>query len=83
MIFDKLKQLREIKQIQEKLKKETVEVEREGIKVVLNGNLEVVEIVLNPELEKTDQEEILKDLINRAIKKIQQKTMGEVFKIIS
>jgi DNA-binding protein YbaB len=82
-MFEKLKQIKELKRIQEKIKKETIEIERQGIRVVLNGNLEIKEIMLNPALAKETQEEILKECLNEAIGKVQQKTVGEIFKILS
>jgi len=83
MIFDKLKQLKEIKKIQDQIKKEKVEVEKEGVKVVMNGNLEVLEIQLNPDLSKEAEEKVLKDCVNQAIRKVQQKAAGEIFKMFS
>jgi len=82
-MFEKLRQFKELKRIQEKIKKEKIEVERQGTKVVLGGNLEVIEIKLNPELDKETQEKVLKECLNEAISQIQQKTVGEIFKMIS
>jgi len=82
-MFEKLRQFKELKRIQEKIKKEKIEVERQGTKVILGGNLEVIEIKLNPELDKTTQEKVLKECLNEAISQIQQKTVGEIFKMIS
>ena len=70
-MFDKLKQLNQIREIQKDLEKETVEVEREGVKVVLNGKMEMEEVFLNQELPKDKQEALIKDCHNEAIKKVQ------------
>lgn len=70
-MFDKIKQLKQFKDLQNSLQKEKTEVEREGIKVVVNGKMEVEEIQLNPELPREEQEKILRDSINEAMKKIQ------------
>lgn len=67
-MFDKLKQL---KQMQEMLKNEKVEEEIEGTKVLINGKMEVLEIRLNSDLLKEDQEEILKKCLNQAFNRIQ------------
>jgi len=72
-MFDKLKQLAKLKEIQSKLKQEFVTSEREGVKVTINGELAVEEIVLNPELAPEEQAQILKELLNEAAKKIQDK----------
>ena len=44
-MFEKLKQFKELKRIQEKIKKEKIEAEKQGTKVVLSGNLEIIETV--------------------------------------
>lgn len=66
-MLDKLKQLKELKKMQDELAKEMVEVEKQGTKVVINGKMEIEEIVLNSELQKEEQEKILKSCINDAM----------------
>ena len=70
-MFDKFKQLKQLKELQDSLKDEKEEVSREGIKVIVNGKMEIEEIELNQELSKEQQERIIKDCINEAMKKIQ------------
>jgi len=70
-MLDKFKQLMQLKGLQDALKKERFEVEKEGIKVVLNGGLSIEEIIINPALSKEKQEEVLKDCFNEAIRKVQ------------
>lgn len=70
-MLDKFKQLRELKKLQDEISKEKVEVEKKGVKVVLNGKIEVEEIILNPELSQNEQEKILRDCINEAVQRIQ------------
>ena len=70
-MFDKLKQIQKLKELQSILEKEKIEVEKEGIKVILNGKMEVEEIKLNSELELSQQENLLKDCINDAVSRIQ------------
>jgi len=72
-MFDKLKKLKEIKELKEKLAKEKIEIEEKGIKVVLNGKMEIEEIVLNQELPKEEQEKILKNCLNKGVREIQLK----------
>ncbi len=69
-MFDKLKQLKQFKDLQDSLSQEKAEVEKEGIRVVVNGKMEIEEVKLNPELSKEEQEKILVDCINEAMKKI-------------
>ncbi|MDO8524554.1 MAG: YbaB/EbfC family nucleoid-associated protein [bacterium] len=70
-MFDKLKQLSQIREIQKSLEKETAEAEKDGIKVVLNGKMEIEKVVLNTSLPIEKQEFLIKDCHNEAIKEIQ------------
>jgi len=70
-MFDKLKQFQQLNKIKDSISKERIEVEKNGIKVAVNGKMEIESIVLNPDLQKEDQERILKECINDAFKKIQ------------
>ncbi len=70
-MFDKLKKINKIRKIQSSLKQEKATSENQGVSVVVNGNLKIEEIKLNPELEKEKQETILKDCLNEAMQKIQ------------
>ncbi len=75
-MFNKLKQFRDLrsqaKTMQNALAQETINEEKNGVKIVLNGNLEILEVNLNPELNKEDQERTLKSCLNEAIKKTQR-----------
>lgn len=70
-MFDKLKQLQQLKELRDSVAREKEEVERKGIKVVINGKMEIEEVHLNSDLSKEEQEEVLKECINEAMKKIQ------------
>jgi len=70
-MFDKLKQIKQLKDLRDSLSQEKEEVKKEGIKVIINGKMEIEEIQLNLDLSKEEQEEILKECINEAMKKIQ------------
>ena len=70
-MFDKFKQLKQLKDLQDSLKDEKAEAGKEGIKVVVNGKMEIEEIQLNSELSKQEQERIIKECLNEAMKKIQ------------
>ena len=79
-MFDKLKQLNELRKLQSDFKKERITVEKRGVTVTLNGNFEVEDIKLNPELAVQDQQIALKEALNEARESIQkslaQKMMG-------
>lgn len=63
-MFDKLKQLKRLKDFEDSLSKERLEKEINGVKVVINGKTEIISISLNPELDKEKQEQVLKECIN-------------------
>ncbi len=75
-MFNKLKQFKDLrsqaKNLQSNLKEETITEEKNGVKITLDGNLEVKEITINPELKKEDLEKNLKNCINDSIKKTQK-----------
>ena len=70
-MFDKLKQLKQLKGLKDSLSQEKAEVEKNGIKIIVNGKMEIEEIHLNLDLNKEEQEETLKACINEAMKKVQ------------
>ncbi|MDD5098105.1 MAG: YbaB/EbfC family nucleoid-associated protein [Candidatus Pacebacteria bacterium] len=65
-MFDKLRDLKKLKDLDSMLGKEMIERERDGIKIVINGKSEIVSISLNPELDIKKQGESLKNCINDA-----------------
>ncbi|MFA5432004.1 MAG: YbaB/EbfC family nucleoid-associated protein [Candidatus Paceibacterota bacterium] len=80
-MFDKLKDLKKLKDLDSLLGKETLEKEKNGIRVVINGKAEIISITLNPDLKKEDQEKYLKDCINdasRDAKMIMAKKAAEI-----
>lgn len=72
-MFDKFKQLHQLKKLKDVLEKEKEIIEKEGIKIVVNGKMEIEEIKLNPELSIEKQERLVKDYFNEALKQIQTK----------
>lgn len=72
-MFHKLKQFKNLrsqaKTIQSALSGETITTEKGGIKVVVNGNMEIASIVINEDLAKESLEGMLVDCVNDAIKK--------------
>ncbi len=75
-MFNKLKQLKDLrsqaKTMQNALSGEKIELEKNGIKISMNGNMEVVEMSINNDLTKEEIAKISKDLFNDAIKKTQR-----------
>lgn len=75
-MFSKLKQFQDLrsqaKTMQNALAQETITEEKNGVKVVLNGNMEVTSLSLNESLSKSAQEEAVKNAFNEAIKRAQR-----------
>jgi DNA-binding protein YbaB len=63
-MFDKLKDLKKLRDLDCALAKEQFETEKEGIKITINGRGEIISIFLNPDLSKEKQEQILVSAIN-------------------
>ncbi len=78
-MFDQLKQLAQLKKIKDALEKEKKEIEKEGVKVVVNGKMEVEEIKLNYDLPLEKQERVLKECLNEAFKEIQKEAALKIF----
>ena len=88
-MLGKLKDLnamrKQASQIQNQLAEEKIEVSKAGAKIIMSGNMEVLEINLNDDLSQAEKEQALKDIFNEAIKKVQRimatKMMGGGFGI--
>lgn len=70
-MFDKLKDLNKLRKMQNALKDELINYEENGIKIVLNGKMELVDIKLNSEYDIETQEKKLKQTFQGAIQKAQ------------
>ena len=66
------------KEIQKKLASEEITAENKGIAITMNGNQEVLSVIINSELSQEDQEKYLKESFNDAVKKIQQIMAGQM-----
>lgn len=73
MVFDQIKKIAELKKLQDSFKREKEIVERDGVSVEMNGNFEVENIKLNPELSTDRQQEVLKRCLNEARETIQKR----------
>lgn len=70
-MFDKFKQLMQLKGLQDEIKKQRFESEKNGVKVVINGGFNVEEIKINPALNQQEQENLLRDCFNQAVRNAQ------------
>lgn len=80
-MFEKLKQLKQINDLKDALSKERREVEKEGVRVAVNGKMEIEEIRLNPELDIERQGRVVKDCLNEAMRQIQVEVAKRMFQM--
>lgn len=75
-MFNKLKQFKDLrsqaKTMQSALAQESIAEEKNGVKLVMNGNMEITELTLNPELSLETQASSVKTCFNEAIKRTQR-----------
>jgi DNA-binding protein YbaB len=70
-MLDKLKKIKELKDLQKSLAQEKTTVERDGVTITLNGKLEVEDVSISSEANTDNLERIIKDLFNEAVRKVQ------------
>lgn len=75
-MFNKLKHLKDLrnhaKQMQNALAQESATAERGGVKITMNGNMEITSLTIDENLAKESLEGILVDCMNDVIKKTQK-----------
>lgn len=75
-MFNKLKQFKDLKNqaktLQNALAQETVEYERGGIKIVMNGNMEITSLTIGSEISSEKLPTILTETVNETIKRAQK-----------
>lgn len=77
-MLDKFKKFKKLRDLQEKLKKETVTVEKSGTEVTMNGQMEIKDLKLNKEKDSETLENDIKDCLNEAMQKIREKVSGSL-----
>ena len=58
--------------MQNALAGESITVEKSGVKIIMNGNLEVTSLTIAQDLTKENLQSIVKDVVNETIKKTQK-----------
>jgi len=71
-MLDKLKEIGKLKALQNSMTNEKFAIEKQGVRLVINGNLQIEELELNPELSIEEQNQIVKDCFNEAVAKAQR-----------
>ncbi len=70
-MFDQIKQVRQLQKLQAELKKEKVEVEDGGVRVVVNGKMEVEEVEIDDSVSQAEAGRKVKKCLNDAMSKVQ------------
>lgn len=82
-MFHKLKQFKDLrnqaKNIQNTLSQQQIEIDKNGIKLVMDGNQNIISLTIDPNLNTQQIESIIPAVVNEAIKKV-QRTMVETMK---
>lgn len=75
-MFNKLKQYQDLKNqakmLQNIMSQQSITVDKNGVKLTINGNFEITNLTINNELSKEKLEQMLKECFNDATKKIQR-----------
>lgn len=75
-MFNKLKQFKDLrnqaKTLQSALALELTEYERGGVKIVMNGNMEITKLTINTDAPKEKLENIMTEVTNETIKRAQK-----------
>jgi DNA-binding protein YbaB len=71
-------QMKELKEMQSKMKKTEVEVEVNGVILKMNGSMQILDNSLNSELSIKDQESAIKKCHQDAMKQIQSQLAGSL-----
>ena len=75
-MFNKLKQYKDLrdqaKTLQNMMAQQSITVEKNGVKLTINGNFEITTLNINNELSKEKLEQVLVECFNDATKKIQR-----------
>ncbi len=79
-MFDQIKQLKQLKDLQNKLGQEEAEEEKNGVMVKVNGKMQILEVRLNPELSQAEQERLVAECANQAMKKLQSKVAQTMYR---
>ncbi|HOY55971.1 MAG TPA: YbaB/EbfC family nucleoid-associated protein [bacterium] len=74
-MFSSIKDLYQLqskaKELQKKMSTVEIETESHGVKVKMNGNQEVLNLTLNPQLDIESQQKYAAEAFNEALKKVQ------------
>ena len=71
-MFEKFKEAKQLQQLQAIIKKQRVDVEKNGVKMGMNGSMEVEYVKLDPEMSHEKLEKAVKECFNAATKELRK-----------
>ncbi len=69
-MFDKLKQIKQMRDLQKQAQAEIIEAESNGVKIAIDGTLNLKDIKLNPDLNIEDQERAIMTAFRDGVSKV-------------
>lgn len=83
-MWDKLKQIAQMQGIKKEIEKEIVVTEDQGVRVKINGALEILEIFIDDNVKMDNQKisHVVKTLLNKAIKEVNQITAKKMMEMM-
>ncbi|HAR62628.1 MAG: nucleoid-associated protein, YbaB/EbfC family [Candidatus Margulisiibacteriota bacterium] len=66
-----MKQMKDLKKAQKELKKITAEVTKDNVKVVVNGEMKIVDLFIDEPVDVKKLQKTIKEAVNDAINKVQ------------
>lgn len=66
-----MKQMKDLKKAQKELKKITAEIDKDGVKVIVNGEMKIVELTFDNVSDPKKLQKSIKEAVNEALNKVQ------------
>lgn len=76
-MFDKIKEMNKLRQLQNAIKKQKITLKKDGIEVIMRGDFEIVSITLVKDMDTTTQEDVLLGLLKEAREKMQSRLQSD------
>ena len=84
-MWDKIKQISQMQGIKKEIEKEVIIKEDKGVRVKVNGSLEILEIFIDPNISLKNNEiisSVIKNLLNKAIKDVNKLTAKKMMEMM-
>lgn len=72
-MFDQMKQMNQLRKLQKEIEAQSIEVEEQGVGLVMKGDFSLIDITLNPELDLGTQAAAIKAAHAKAKAELQEK----------